>query len=631
MAKTEVKVGLKDANMGIAIAYGSEERAQAGGNYNVNIEYAEHKPPSKKKLIAASLMLHVDIGQYRYPYNNSYPSYSDNAGYENTSFNPPTGYEIVTRDPTKTTIRPSPVVPVSGIKLIWYETGYPYIKKEYDPPSSLAHGDWIEVKMPSDHLPYIYASGSSITIRQMRAYTPQTNGENNRIPGKVAYKWDKNNTGSFLYVYDFWARINVNITDSHLEQRSYLKLVYADYPQIPTVKSPILGETVAPSGGVVRFSWAHNPSPQSNLPQKGYNLQISGDGLTWETITATSTNQYADVPIAKIPSGNFYWRVQTIDTDDAPSDYSDQAYAYYGTAPTAPSIVTSVFTAAKPRLIWTTTFAQSAYKVQILKGATYIVDITAESSDQFYDIPVALENGEQYTVRVSARDEAAHYSAWAEDAITANYIIPTTPSFVLSKKKDSIDIVISHNQTGILRYDIYRFAPGDTDFIRIGSTTTKKYKDWSVMDGEVRYKVIAVSDSGESKGAQQRTTFELTTGWLTPVDDPAHPFEVRYNVQDRYHTDYDVSMMEYAGREKPVAEFGQIAQRSISVSFATNDKDAYKALERVIRQRKTVLYRNARMKMYGVCISPSDQPADYYGMIYNLSFVINEVEHSEVV
>lgn len=51
----------------------------------------------------------------------------------------------------------------------------------------------------------------------------------------------------------------------------------------------------------------------------------------------------------------------------------------------------------------------------------------------------------------------------------------------------------------------------------------------------------------------------------------------------------------------------------------------------MIRQRKTVLYRNARMKMYGVCISPSDQPADYYGMIYNLSFIINEVEYSEVV
>lgn len=410
-----------------------------------------------------------------------------------------------------------------------------------------------------------------------------------------------------------------------------IELVVVDYPNLPIAKSPIYGEAVELSNGTVRFSWEHNPSEQSNLPQKGYNLQISGDGLTWETITATSTNQYADVPIAKIPSGNFYWRVQTIDTDDAPSDYSDQAYAYYGTAPTAPSIVTSVFTSAKPRLIWTTTFAQSAYKVQILKGATYIVDITAESSDQFYDIPVALENGQQYTVRVSARDEAAHYSAWAEDAITASYIVPTTPSFILSKKKDSVEITISHNEAGILRYDIYRADPGDTDFIRIGSTSTKKYVDWSVMDGENRYKVIAVNASGESEGAQQSTTFELTTGWLTPVDDPAHPFEVRYNVQDRYYTDYDVSMMEYAGREKPVAEFGQIAQRSISVSFATNDKDAYKALERVIQLRKTVLYRNARMKMYGVCISPSDQPADYYGMIYNLSFIINEVEHSEVV
>lgn len=618
MAKTIIKTyftNVVDATNINAIIQvdGSAEQCQGYLPKIVTLKYSGLSIPAGKKAIKHTIKLHLGspLSKYCY-YSTSYPA-------------PPDGYTIqeTTSDPRELEVNPSPAIPVRGFAYMQYTAGYANIIKEYNNmPSEIASGDWISLELPREqNLP----SDGSIYLTQMSAYTPASNSIENRLPGKVAYKYS--NVYYYNFINYFWA----NFTDYELSNRSCIETVIADCPQIPTIKSPILGETVAPSGGVVRFNWAHNPSPQSNLPQKGYNLQISGDGLTWETITATSTNQYADVPIAKIPSGNFYWRVQTIDTDDAPSDYSDQAYAYYGTAPAAPSIVTSVFTSAKPRLIWTTTFAQSAYKVQILKGATYIVDITAESSDQFYDIPVALENGEQYTVRVSARDEAAHYSAWAEDTITANYIIPTTPSFVLSKKKDSIDIVISHNQTGILRYDIYRFAPGDADFIRIGSTTTKKYKDWSVMDGEVRYKVIAVSDSGESKGAQQRTTFELTTGWLTPVDDPTHPFEVRYNVQDRYHTDYDVSMMEYAGREKPVAEFGQLAQRSVTVSFATNDKDAYKALERVIRQRKTVLYRNARMKMYGVCISPSDQPADYYGMIYNLSFVINEVEYSEVV
>lgn len=613
MAKTTIKTYFTSVMDKIIRVNGSAEQCQGYVPGIVTLKYSGLSIPAGKKAIKHTIKLHLGSPSSKYcSYSTSYPA-------------PPDGYttQETTSDPRVLEVNPSPAIPVRGFAYMQYTAGYANIIKEYNNmPSEIASGDWISLELPREqNLP----SDGSIYLTQMSAYTPPSNPIENRLPGKVAYKY------SDIYYYDFTNYFWANFTDYELSNRSCIETVIADYPQIPTTKNPILGETVAPSGGVVRFSWAHNPSPQSNLPQKGYNLQISGDGLTWETITATSTNQYADVPIAKIPSGNFYWRVQTIDTDDAPSDYSDQAYAYYGTAPTAPSIVTSVFTSAKPRLIWTTTFTQSAYKVQILKGATYIVDITAESSDQFYDIPVALENGQQYTVRVSARDEAAHYSAWAEDAITANYIIPTTPSFVLSKKKDSIDIVISHNQTGILRYDIYRFAPGDTDFIRIGSTTTKKYKDWSVMDGEVRYKVIAVSDSGESKGAQQQTVFELTTGWLTPVDDPTHPFEVRYNVQDRYHTDYDVSIMEYAGREKPVAEFGQIAQRSISVSFATNDKDAYKALERVIRQRKTVLYRNARMKMYGVCISPSDQPADYYGMIYNLSFIINEVEHSEVV
>lgn len=617
MAKTTIKTyftggtGLDN----IIRVDGSAEQCQKYVKGITRLDYSGLIVTAGKKAISHAIKLHVGTSNERYWQKRS------------RSTTPPDGYTVqdTTSDPENVYINPTPAIPVRGFACMQYTAGYANIVKSYDDlPDTVASGDWITLDLPQG---YDMPSDGSIYLAQMSAYTPTSNPIDNRIPAKIAYKY----TADGLYYYDFYSYFWANYTDYELSNRSYIETVIADCPQIPTIKSPILGETVAPSGGVVRFSWAHNPSPQSNLPQKGYNLQISGDGLTWETITATSTNQYADVPIAKIPSGNFYWRVQTIDTDDAPSDYSDQAYAYYGTAPTAPSIVTSVFTAAKPRLIWTTTFAQSAYKVQILKGATYIVDITAESSDQFYDIPVALENGEQYTVRVSARDEAAHYSAWAEDAITANYIIPTTPSFFLSKKKDGIEIIISHNQTGILRYDIYRFAPGDADFIRIGSTTTKKYKDWSVMDGEVRYKVIAVSDSGESKGAQQRTTFELTTGWLTPVDDPTHPFEVRYNVQDKYYTDYDVSMMEYSGREKPVAEFGQLAQRSVTVSFATNDKDAYKALERVIRQRKTILYRNARMKMYGVCISPSDQPADYYGMIYNLSFIINEVEYSEVV
>lgn len=619
MAKTTIKtyftsVADSTGYNGIIRVNGSAEQCQGYVPNIVTLKYSGLSIPAKKKVIKHILKLHIDSPTRVYcDYDTSY------------SAPPPNGYTVEnsTSDPRKLEVNPTPAVPVRGFTYMQYTAGYANVIKEYnDMPDTIASGDWISLELPREqNLP----SDGNIYLSQMSAYTPTSNPIENRLPGKVAYKYNGD------YYYNFTNYFLAKFTDYELSNRSYIETVIADPPQIPTVKSPILGETVAPSGGVVRFSWKHNPSEQSNLPQKGYNLQISGDGLTWETITATSTNQYADVPIAKIPSGNFYWRVQTIDTDDAPSDYSDQAYAYYGTAPTAPSIVTSVFTSAKPRLIWTTTFAQSAYKVQILKGATYIVDITAESSDQFYDIPVALENGQQYTVRVSARDEAAHYSAWAEDAITASYIVPTTPSFILSKKKDSVEITISHNEAGILRYDIYRAAPGHTDFIRIGSTSTKKYVDWSVMDGENRYKVIAVNASGESEGAQQSTTFELTTGWLTPVDDPAHPFEVRYNVQDRYYTDYDVSMMEYAGREKPVAEFGQIAQRSISVSFATNDKDAYKALERVIQLRKTVLYRNARMKMYGVCINPSDQPADYYGMIYNLSFIINEVEHSEVV
>lgn len=420
-------------------------------------------------------------------------------------------------------------------------------------------------------------------------------------------------------------------TSRNITGQPYFEIEYADAPDIPSDLSPAFGANVEITGSNGRFSWKHNPSTVSNLPQKGYVLQMSGNGVDWTTVSATTSNQYADVSTASIPSGDFYWRVQAIDTDDVPSDYSAQQYAYRGTIPAAPTITTSVFTSSKPRIEWTTAYTQAGFRIQILQGSTPLIDATVEGSEKLYDVPIALANSVQYTVRLTVKDTAAHYSVWAEASISTSYAVPSVPTFILSKKKDSVTLTITNPAGGaaVVQNDIYRLENGE--YIRIGSTDGTTYDDWSAGNGELKYKVAAVGASGESMSAAGTVNFSLTTVFLTAVDDTEHPFEVEYNLMDRADSEHDVTLMEYAGRSKPVAEFGEIIQRSIAVAFDSGDPDEYERLYTVLARKVPILYRSPRAKLYGVCTNPSDKPQDYTGIAYNLSFVINEIEYSEVV
>lgn len=416
----------------------------------------------------------------------------------------------------------------------------------------------------------------------------------------------------------------------NLDDRPFIDIIFADAPDLPTDLSPSAGANVEITGGNGHFAWKHNPSTISGLPQKSYNIQFSADGVTWTTVSATTSNQYADVATASIPSGDFYWRVQVIDTDDVPSDYSAAQYAYRGTMPAAPTIITSVFAASKPRLEWSTAYDQVGYRVQILLGSTSVIDATVESEDQFYDVPVALANDTQYTVRVTVKDMSAHYSAWAEDAISTDYAVPEVPAFILTKKKDSIEITIA-NPSGepVIRNDVYRLE--NEEYIRIGSTEGTFYTDWSAGAGIQSYKVVAVGASGETESEVAEVDFDMTGTYLTAIDDTEHPFRVKYNVIDQNSAEHNVTLVEYAGREKPVAEFGDVIQRSVYVTFDSNDAGEYERLNKMLKRQCVLLFRNAREKLYGIATNLTEQPQDYHKTAYNLSFVISEIEHSEVV
>jgi hypothetical protein len=234
-------------------------------------------------------------------------------------------------------------------------------------------------------------------------------------------------------------------------------------------------------------------------------------------------------------------------------------------------------------------------------------------------------------VRVTVKDTSAHYSTWAEDAISTDYAVPAVPSFVAAKKKDSIELTITNPTSAepVIRNDIYRLE--GEEYIRIGSTAGTVYTDWSAGSGVQSYKVAAVGASGEAMSAVAEVDFDMTGTYLTVIDDTEHPFRVKYNVIDQNSAEHNVTLVEYAGREKPVAEFGDVIQRSVYVTFDSNDAGEYERLNQMLKRQCVLLFRNAREKLYGIATNLTEQPQDYHKTAYNLSFVISEIEHSEVV
>ena len=408
-------------------------------------------------------------------------------------------------------------------------------------------------------------------------------------------------------------------------------LTFADAPLLPDNLSPANGDAIDKTVTPTRFSWDYHASPVSLYAQKSYLLQISTDALTWTDYAATTANEYADITSSLIPDGYFYWRVQTIDTDDVPSDWSEIQICHAGSIPVAPSIVESVFTSSRPRLTWTTVFDQSAYQVQILYDTEVICDSEVATTDQYFDCPVALDNDTEYTVRVRAKNDIAVWSAWAEDSISTNYGMPTVPTFVAVKKNYGIELTIT-NPVGddtVVRNDVYR-EDGDA-WVLIGSTITGVYDDWSAAVGINTYKVIAVGESSDAESAEGTATLDLSGGVLTCVDDPTLSLNVKFNITYRKGGEYGAVLREFAGRELPVAEYGEQIQRTLSINMQTRDYGDCELLDVILSQKSTLLYRDANTKIYGMGSNPDASKSDYERRLYNISFVLSEIEHSEAV
>ncbi|MFE1630740.1 DNRLRE domain-containing protein [Brevibacillus reuszeri] len=415
-------------------------------------------------------------------------------------------------------------------------------------------------------------------------------------------------------------------------------------PEAPTNLSPSGGAPIDRTSAKV-FTWKHN-DPNSNDPQSKFDLQWRQVGAsTWNTVTQTTPNQYWNAPANTFPRGNIEWQVRTYDQAGLSGPYSNQATFFAGEKPADPTIIgpSSPVPVARPTLEWSS-YGQTGYQVQVLNAARNTLWDSGEVSslNKARTIGIDLTNNTSYFLRVRIKNTDGLWSGWVERSITVSYTTPPTPILTITGKAQEGKMMISiqnPNPSGtepnVTSNDLYRRELGQEEWtrIKVGIPRNGSYEDFTVASGiTYEYKVRAFGNNATMKDTHYyQGTVHLNGVWLHCVGDPSgttRQFVLRSGYSDEWKA--EGSLMQFAGRKRPVAEFGEGGEGNIQVDLSMlKDSEDRISLQRIVSKRSTVCYRDNRgRKMFGVIfVLPSTDT--YYG--YDVSLSIDETDYREEV
>lgn len=164
-------------------------------------------------------------------------------------------------------------------------------------------------------------------------------------------------------------------------------------------------------------------------------------------------------------------------------------------------------------------------------------------------------------------------------------------------------------EPNVIHNDVYRRTTGDAEWIRIskGIAVNGRYDDYGAASGVTYdYKVRAIGENGAySESAVSAAALTLHGVWLhDPADvSSVHHFDF-HDEGTRHPRSHEAALLSYAGRSKPVVEFGEGDDEDVSVDLQLHrDTSDEAALEELYARRTTLLYRDARgRKVYGVLL-----------------------------
>lgn len=425
----------------------------------------------------------------------------------------------------------------------------------------------------------------------------------------ISYTAPANTFAAGEYEYRF------SVTDN-LGQTVYT--AWSSFDTRDTVSTATADE---PSGNLldgdqpISFRWTH--INESGSAQTKAELQKSADGSTWMALTTMtgSANEYS-APAGTFASGTWFWRVRTYNLDNAAGAWSDAASFVTVSAPSTPKVI--VQASPRPLITWQTN-EQSAYQIQLDTE----IDTTDYGSGKSWRSPVYLDDG-LHVARVRVQNSYGVWSEWGSATFTVSHT--ASGAVVLTVDADH-RAELSWSYAGSwTEFVVYR------DGVAIAKTTDYSYTDdYSV--GTVRYQVRACASDGTynySLSNEVTVSVMPETVMLSALGSGKWLFLRLSAAQHRTNTikaSRTFSLTHLSGRKFPEAELTEFCDRSISVSYATDDEAEKAALEALMGSPVCLKTPGGKM-VIGILDTLSETESMFYS---SYSFAVSQMHYPEEV
>lgn len=406
---------------------------------------------------------------------------------------------------------------------------------------------------------------------------------------------------------------------------------------------------LSPAGGVllnvdepVILSWNHNGS----FEQKTFELRyrLAGDS-EWNTITEESSNQ--EYELTSLEIGEYEWQVRTTTDYDYESSWSGLSVFSMAEMPPTPSII---HPEEGEKIGISDLYVEWDHKSDLFPP--YELELYDESGNfiaqhVFHRPPAehtfesVLDNNSNYRVRVRVLGLSGLYSAWAEADFSVDYTEAAQPEiiFVTDKHAATITVYIENPEpTGtypeVLYQHLYRRRKGETEWMKIADSLENNafFIDYTPASNvEYEYRVRMYADNETSAySIPFITSVKVKHVLLNLTSNTSEMLELMMDPEKSFETSYSATTRMFAGRRKPVTEFGETIEQTGTIDY-TVDEDTLPKLYEFLERQETLLYRDSRGRKQYVTIASisvtDDQPID----LYTVSLSLSEVDYNEAV
>ncbi|MBU9724120.1 MULTISPECIES: hypothetical protein [Bacillaceae] len=415
-------------------------------------------------------------------------------------------------------------------------------------------------------------------------------------------------------------------------------------PQRPTLNSPI-GGVMRDRTKVITFEWDHN----GIFAQSEFELRYRKTGTsTWTTVSAVTQTQTFNLSANSLTSGEYEWQVRTTMTDGndnyASSQWSSTEVFTVTEATNAPIIVEPESGVQIPTqdltIEWETVENQEQIQVELVRSGNVVNSTTVTTSNNRITLSDWLSNNTSYVVRLRVISQGELWSDWAERNITVSYTSPVKPNLVLmgNNEKSTITVYIENptpqgTEPAVTTQDLFRRRGNEVIKLAEGLNANASFIDHTpASDVEYEYYVRVRGDNGTNSTSDMFSTLvKVKDVLLSMANDLTQLLRLKFDPGRSLSLNLNATKKQFNGRKKPVTEFGELIEESVSLNYLVEQSDLIKLKEMAMRQ-ETVLYRDSRGRKY---FSTIDNLTinDYMGIndLYTVSLSLYEVDYKEGV